>query len=80
MRRLRIDVRSFYRDLEVLRTHGIPLSIQGGRYLLDDDPKSAIERLPFPDPHLTLGEAIRLARGRTSLHRKLKDQVGHIIG
>jgi hypothetical protein len=36
--------------------------------------------LPFPDPHLTLGEAQQLAKGRSAAHGKLKKQIADITG
>lgn len=78
LRRLSLDVRGFYRDLEWLRKFGISVALEGSRYRLDENPDKAIARLPFPDPHLTLGEAMQLARGRTAAHRKLKEQVAVI--
>jgi hypothetical protein len=77
-RTLRLTVRGFYRDLEVLRTAGIGVHLATGRYSLDDNPAVAIERLPFPDPGLTLGEARQLARGRSRVHKKLRDQLARI--
>lgn len=79
MQRLRLDIRGFYRDLELLRAAGIELSLVNRRYSLEQDIEKALARLPFPDPHLTLGEAIQLAKGRTTSHRKLKEQVGLIV-
>jgi hypothetical protein len=79
-RRLHLDVRGFYRDLELLRAAGIVLPVQNRRYTLLEDIEEAVARLPFPDPHLTLGEALQLAKGRTRVHRKLKEQVAQIIG
>jgi hypothetical protein len=79
MRRLGLDVRGFYRDLEVLRTAGIRVSLSERRYTLEDDADDAIARLPFPDPGLTLGEAMQLAKGRTGAHRKLKQQIAQIV-
>src|SRR5262245_22344951 len=63
-RRLRLGIRGFYRDLEVLRDAGINVALTNGKYTLLEDAVAAIERLPFPDPGLTLGEARQLARGR----------------
>jgi predicted DNA-binding transcriptional regulator YafY len=74
-RRLRLDVRGFYRDLELLRSAGITITLRQRRYELSEDEDDALARLPFPDPHLTLGEVRTLARGRTAAHRKLKDQI-----
>jgi predicted DNA-binding transcriptional regulator YafY len=71
MRRLGLDVRGFYRDLELLRTAGITLRLQKQRYTLPEDPKEASARLPFPDPCLTLGEAQQLVKARSAAHRKI---------
>jgi len=78
-RRLRLDVRGFYRDLELLRDAGIAVTLNDRRYTLRDPVERAISRLPFPDPRLTLGEAQQLAKGRTQAHRKLKGQIAEII-
>jgi predicted DNA-binding transcriptional regulator YafY len=80
MRRLRLDVRGFYRDLELLRSWHIDLPLVKGRYTVAGAAADAVARLPFPDPGLTLTEAIQLAKGRTAVHRKLKAQIDAIIG
>jgi predicted DNA-binding transcriptional regulator YafY len=79
-RRLRLDVRGFYRDLELLRAAGINLPLVDGKYTLEEDVDRAVDRLPFPDPLLTLGEARALAKGRSRAHRKLRGQVDQIMG
>jgi predicted DNA-binding transcriptional regulator YafY len=79
MRRLRLDVRGFYRDLEVLREAGIDIQLRDRRYTLENDEAEALSRLPFPDPHLNLGEAVELSKGRTASHRKLKQQINQIV-
>jgi predicted DNA-binding transcriptional regulator YafY len=71
-RQFKLDVRAFYRELELLRGADIPVTLAEGRYSLAEDVDTAAARLPFPDPHLTLGEAMQLARGRSAAHRKLK--------
>jgi predicted DNA-binding transcriptional regulator YafY len=71
-RKLRLAIRGFYRDLEILRGVGIHVKLKDGRYSLIDDLAVALNRLPFPDPSLTLGEARQLARGRLPVHRKIK--------
>jgi predicted DNA-binding transcriptional regulator YafY len=78
-RQLRLDVRGFYRDLELLRSAGIDLPLQKGRYVIDEPVATAAARLPFPDPHLTLGEAMQLAKGRSPAHAKLKKQITAIV-
>jgi len=72
---LELGVRGFYRDLEVLRTANVEVQLEEGRYVLVGKLADAVARLPFPDPKLTLGEALQLASGRTRAHRKLKQQV-----
>jgi hypothetical protein len=41
--------------------------------------QDALARLPFPDPRLTLGEAQQLARGRSTSHKKLQQQIAKIV-
>jgi predicted DNA-binding transcriptional regulator YafY len=79
-RHLQLDVRGFYRDLEVLRSAGIEVTLTDGRYVLVDEPEDAQARLPFPDPHLTLGEVQQVAKGRTKAHRYLQAQITNILG
>lgn len=78
-RHLRLDVRGFYRDLELLRAAGIAVGLEARHYVLEQPLDQALSRLPFPDPHLTLGEAQQLAKGRSAAHRKLKDMVRQIV-
>ena len=78
IRALRFNVRGFYRDLEVLRTAGIGVLLVKNQYVLKEDVALALQRLPFPDPGLTLGEVRQLARGRTRAHQKLRKQLARI--
>jgi hypothetical protein len=78
-RHLGRDIRSFYRDLELVRASGIDVPLDDGRYSLAESAETAIARLPFPDPRLTLGEARELAKGRSPAHRKLKQIVDQIV-
>jgi hypothetical protein len=77
--RLRLDLRAFYRDLRLLRASGINLSLINRRYALNGSVATAIARLPFPDPHLMLGDAIQLAKGRSPAHRKLQVQIASVV-
>jgi len=77
-RRLRIDVRGFYRDLELLRTSGITVTLTESRYSLIGALDAALALLPFPDPRLTLGEARQLARGRGPANKRIKEQVDRL--
>jgi hypothetical protein len=74
-RKLKLDVRGFYRDLEALRLAGITVTLAEGRYKLTGPLKVARNGLPFPDPMLTLGEVTQLAKGRTAVHRHLEQMI-----
>src|SRR5436190_10339777 len=75
MRPLRLDVRGFYRDLQCLRSAGIEVSLQNGKYTLVGKQEDAMARVPFPDPGLSFGEAATLAKGKTAPHQRLKHLV-----
>lgn len=77
-RKLRLPIRGFYRDLEVLREVGIKIKLYDSRYHLQDDLSDALDRLPFPDPKLTLGDARQLGRGRLAVHRKIRGLLNKI--
>jgi predicted DNA-binding transcriptional regulator YafY len=79
LRRLGLNQRGFYRDIELLRAVGIHVTPRAGRYSLEPGFEAAVELLPFPDPQLTLGEAQRLARGKTIAHRALQARVEQIV-
>jgi hypothetical protein len=76
---LRVDVRGFYRDLGLLRQSGIHVPLRDGHYALNMAPTTAYARLPFPDPHLNLGEARQLAQGNSAPHRKLKKLIAQVV-
>jgi hypothetical protein len=78
-KRLKLDVRGFYRDLEVLREAGIEVLMNASKYVLEINFKDAVNLLPFPDPHLTLGEAAVLVKGTTKAHKKLREQLKQIV-
>lgn len=80
LRKLRIDLRGFYRDLELLRSLGIEVQTDGDRYQLIGTIENALAQLPFPDPGLSLREALMLCNGRTDAHRKLRSRVNSFIG
>lgn len=80
LRRLRVDQRTFYRDLEVLRQLGIVIVQEGSHYRLALTLQQTLQRLPLPDPRLTVAEARVLARGRTAAHRKLARFLRETLG
>jgi uncharacterized protein HemX len=79
LQKLRIDIRTFYRDLELLRHCEISVELAKRKYTLEDDVEEATSRLPLPDPGLSLGDAVILAKGRTQVHLKLKRLLSAIM-
>jgi hypothetical protein len=81
LRRLRIDVRGFYRDLEALRLLGIDITSTGDetRYTLVGELDDALAKLPFPDPGLNVRDALQLSIGSSAAHRKLKQRVNSFL-
>lgn len=79
LQRLRIDIRTFYRDLEMLRECKIAVALAKRKYTLETEAASARLALPFPDPGLSLGEAQQLAKGRGKVHLKLREILKAIV-
>jgi len=79
LRWLRLDIRAFYRDLTLLRSAGIHISLDKGRYVLTEPIDMVLPRLPFPDPRLTLGEVQELARGKGAGARRLAGQLEKLL-
>jgi hypothetical protein len=79
LQRLNIDVRGFYRDLKLLRDVGIVIELVRGKYTLRGDAEEAVLKVPFPDPHLTLGEATLLGKGRSAVHRKVQELLKQVL-
>lgn len=81
LRRLKLDVRGFYRDLEALRGLGIEVTTgDDNRYALEGHLDDALAHLPFPDPGLNFRDVQQLAKGDTAAHRKLKQRINSFLG
>ncbi len=59
---LRIGLRTFYRELELLKRCGVRVRHKSKLYLLLATAGQAEGRLPFPDPQLSFAEMAELAR------------------
>ena len=80
LRKLKLDVRGFYRDLEALRGFEIDVtSTDENKYALSVGLDDALARLPFPDPGLNLRDALQLANGTTTAHRKLRQRINSFL-
>ena len=70
-KKLRVDQRAFYRDLELLRNLGIAITLEKEKYCLSQSLDETLQQLPFPDPRLSYYDVQTLASGRSEAHRKL---------
>ncbi len=61
LKRLEIGIRTFYRELEMLKRCGIKVRRDGRVYQLKTTRSDAEGMLPFPDPQLSFAEAAELA-------------------
>lgn len=78
--RMKVDVRGFYRDLELLRDLRIDITLgPDNRYSLPISLDESLARLPFPDPGLSVRDVLQLCNGSTAAHRKLKQSVATIL-
>jgi len=59
---LRIGLRTFYREMELLKRCGVKVRHRTKQYLLLATAEQAEGRLPFPDPELSFAEMAELAR------------------
>lgn len=58
-----VGLRTFYRELELLRRCGIKIRQGQGQYVLRTTLAEAEGRLPFPDPQLSFAEMAEIAAG-----------------
>lgn len=72
LKRLKLAVRGFYRDLMLLREVQIHIQLHQGKYQLVGEPDTAWAKIPLPDPDLNLGEAHQLAKGKSKIHQRLR--------
>ena len=80
IKKLKLNERGFYRELELLRAHGIAVDPAGSKYHLMGDLDTALAKLPVPDLKLNIREALMLAKGPTSAHRKLQSHLNQLMG
>ena len=66
-------MRTFYRDLEVLREFNIAIATEGGKHVLKDTAWRS--KLRVPDPCLTFTEAEALAKGKSAANQKIAQMV-----
>ena len=80
LKKLKLNARGFYRELELLRNRGVSVDPVGAKYHLVGDLDAALAKLPVPDLKLSVREALVLAKGPTAAHRRLQSQLSTLLG
>lgn len=76
---LGIGLRTFYRELELLRKCGVKVRLVQKRYALQGTLEQAEGRLPFPDPQLRFGEMVELSAGTGPASQRLAGLLREVI-
>jgi hypothetical protein len=76
---LRIGLRTFYRELELLKRCGVKVRFRSKVYTLSATVEQAEGRLPFPDPQLSFAEMAELAQCDCPAGRRLADLLAEVI-
>ena len=70
---LAVGLRTFYRELELLKRCGVKVQHKDKSYVLHGTPEQAEGRLPFPDPQLSFAEMAELAQGTGEAAQRLAE-------
>jgi hypothetical protein len=76
---LRIGLRTFYRELKLLKRCGIGVQRKGRMYALRTTAEPVEGRLPFPDPQLNFAEMFELARCPGRAAQRLAEILARVI-
>ena len=76
---LSIGLRTFYRELELLKRCGVKVRHRNKRYTLLATAQHAEGRLPFPDPQLSFAEMAELAACPCDAGRRLAELLATVI-
>jgi hypothetical protein len=76
---LAIGLRTFYRELELLKRVGVKVRLVGKLYELQTSVDDAEGRLPFPDPQLSFAEMAELSRCPCEAGRRLADLLASVV-
>ena len=76
---LSIGLRTFYRELELLKRCGVKVRHRNKQYTLMATAQQAEGRLPFPDPQLSFAEMTELAACPCDAGRRLADLLATVI-
>jgi predicted DNA-binding transcriptional regulator YafY len=76
---LGIGLRTYYRELELLRRCGVKVRLDARQYTLQGTAGEAEGRLPFPDPQLSFAEMAELATGAGPAARRLAGLLRDVV-
>jgi predicted DNA-binding transcriptional regulator YafY len=76
---LNIGLRTFYRELELLKRCGVKVRHRDKQYTLLATAEQAEGRLPFPDPQLSFAEMAELAACACDAGRRLAELLATVI-
>lgn len=76
---LAIGLRTYYRELDLLKRCGIKVKRDGKNYQLSSTIPEAEERLPFPDPQLSFAEMAELAAHPGAAAKRLAQILRSVI-
>lgn len=77
--RLGIGLRTFYRELELLKRCGVKIRHRAKLYTLLATAEQSEGRLPFPDPQLSFAEMAELAVCPCDAGKRLADLLASVI-
>lgn len=76
---LSIGLRTFYRELELLKRVGVKVRLVGKAYELQTSLDEAEGRLPFPDPQLSFAEMAELSRCDCEAGKRLAELLASVV-
>jgi hypothetical protein len=76
---LGVGLRTFYRELDLLRRCAVKIQRQDRAYSLKTTPEEAQGRLPFPDPQLSFAEMTELSAGNGPAGQRLNRLLDSVI-
>ncbi len=76
---LGIGLRTFYRELDLLKRCGVRIRLLQKSYTLLTTKEEAEGRLPFPDPQLSFAEMVELSRCEGEAGRRLAELLARVV-